>query len=169
MFLVGIICFIYEVNYQIKTKNITLLIKKYITPGIILYAVMLLFFLIHLKDQRFIHYDNFSHWGVIVKSLIMNKAVFNANESIITFNSYPPGSALFIFYFSNLVGVSESLALYSQIIVILSALLPLFSFSSFEILDKSLVINRKMKGIIFLLTTLISLMLLNGPLTLTIY
>ena len=124
---------------------------------------MLLFFLIHLKDQRFIHYDNFSHWGVIVKSFIMNKAVFNANESIITFNCYPPGSALFIFYFSNLVGVSESLALYSQIIVILSALLPLFSFSSFEILDKSLVINRKMKGIIFLLTTLISLMLLNGP------
>lgn len=56
------------------------------------------------------HYDNFSHWGLIVKYLLKNDAFPTpAANDLISFTSYPVGSACFIYYFCLIVG-SEATA-----------------------------------------------------------
>ena len=45
------------------------------------------------------HYDNFSHWGLISRFLIrMDKFPAVENLNIISFSSYPVGSACFVYY-----------------------------------------------------------------------
>ena len=103
--------------------------------------------------------------GSYSKNLLFDHALPNFEDSIITFNSYPPGSALFIYYFSVIVGQTEGIALIAQAVAILSGILPLFSISSFNIfeLNNKKLITRKI--LLTLISILVSIYLLNGPTT----
>ena len=49
------------------------------------------------------HYDNFSHWALIVKSMSLTNSFPSFKTDVIMFTSYPPGSAVFIYYFINII------------------------------------------------------------------
>lgn len=74
-----------------------------------------------------IHYDNYSHWAVIVKYLFTQGHLPIAPDTIISFTSYPPAMALFITQFVTWTGFSNGGMLLGQFIVIWAGLYATFS------------------------------------------
>ncbi|RSL30621.1 hypothetical protein D7Z54_24990 [Salibacterium salarium] len=103
----------------------------YLIAGCYIFTAACICFIFLLKDFIFIHFDNFSHWGIIVKELFQSNSLPD-ESTIITYTSYPPGSALFIYYIVTITGFSESMALISQAILIAGALSPIFIFCSWK-------------------------------------
>ena len=115
--------------YLIATKNIRLLdFKGIFTPGIIVFLVgcAAVFFL--YRGARLYHYDNFSHWGLIVKHMWLKNRLPNFSDTVISYKTYPPGSAVFIYYITKIIGKSEGKMLIAQNILLLSCALTLFAF-----------------------------------------
>lgn len=88
-----------------------------------------IFFGVLLYENKFTHYDNFSHWGVAAK-IISRKDMFpNGSDTNLTFTSYPLGSASFIYFFTEIMGdASEWLQMWSQAILMVGMLVGLFAF-----------------------------------------
>ncbi|WP_100407476.1 hypothetical protein [Bacillus solitudinis] len=128
IFLAGFFLFIYSI-YQVFKKRIS--ISTFFTPPVVFFSFCCIVFAILLKGEFLLHYDNFSHWGIIVKDMVETNSLPN-DSSIITYKNYPPGSALFIYYFVTLIGWTESRTLISQAILIASTLTPLFMFSTWR-------------------------------------
>ena len=123
---------IYIIGILLFIKYIYLLIKKEVTFKIdynyILFFlfIFLLYFLV--KDMWFTHYDDFSHWALVVKTMLINNRIPNALDTVIDFKSYPLGSSLFIYYFSKMVGNTEGILMLANNYIILCALLPLTKY-----------------------------------------
>lgn len=118
---------VYEI-YQI-IKN-----KKEIKPNInlIIYFIILVLFAYLLKGIKLTHYDNFSHWGMIIKDILLNDRLPNFMSDTIMFTSYPPGTACFVYYVCTFVGNSEALMLFAQSILVLSSIYPIFALCQKE-------------------------------------
>ncbi len=78
-------------------------------------------------NMHLIHYDNFSHWGLIVKDMFINNRFPTFEESFITFKGYQPGSACFIYFFGLLTGKTEGSMIVAQNYLIFSYLTVLFN------------------------------------------
>jgi len=73
------------------------------------------------------HYDNFSHWAVIVKFLYTQGQLPGAADKIIGFTSYPVGSSLFIYYVTHIVGFQAGIMLLAQFLILFSCMVSLFT------------------------------------------
>ena len=80
-----------------------------------------------LLHSPLIHYDNFSHWATIVKFLTYNGYLPGAKDTIISFTSYPPATALFITQFVTFTGFHEGNMLVAQFILIWAASYTIFA------------------------------------------
>ena len=90
-----------------------------------------------LGHSPLIHYDNFSHWAVMVKFLTFTGRLPGAHDAIISFTSYPPATALFITQFVHWAGFSEGAMLIAQFLLIWAA-----SYTVFAVLrDRSRVLT----------------------------
>ncbi len=99
-------------------------------PFSLLFGFFFLFYLFWLlRDVRYIHYDNFSHWGLVIKNIFINSRLPNFSDTIISYQAYPTGSACFIWYICKAIGYSEGNTLFAQAILILSYAFPLFAFA----------------------------------------
>ena len=65
-------------------------------------------------NLELLHYDNFSHWAVIVKYLLSADRLPGADTAIVAFRDYPPGSSLFIYYVCRFAGHSRGMMLLAQ-------------------------------------------------------
>lgn len=119
---VGLASFAY---YSFRTFKGTCSLKDLIHPGTLFFLGVCGVFLVLLHGVEFSHYDNFSHWALIVKEMCHFNA-FPDPSSVVTFRSYPPGTATFIFYICKIVGYSEPHALMAQGVMVASALSTLF-------------------------------------------
>jgi hypothetical protein len=74
------------------------------SPGITIYAVfaVLLFFV--TRDMPLAHYDEFSHWGRIVRAMFLYDSLGPYNPVELSFRSYPPASATFEYLVAKLGG-----------------------------------------------------------------
>lgn len=63
----------------------------------IVFAVTAAWIIYASFDQKVLHCDNFTHWAQIVKVMLKNDALPTAADTVITFTSYPPGTACFIY------------------------------------------------------------------------
>lgn len=93
--------------------------------GVIFAAGTGIFALLSL-DLKLIHYDNFSHWAVIVKYLLSADQFPGADTVLIAFRDYPPGSSLFIYYVCRYAGRSQGVMLLAQNSMILSCFYAVF-------------------------------------------
>lgn len=59
-----------------------------------------------LGQSPLIHYDNFSHWATMVKFMTYTGHLPGATDTIISFSSYPPATALFLTQFVTFAGFS---------------------------------------------------------------
>jgi len=124
MFLIGIFLFGFNL-FRYKDD----FIKRFFSLDLIRIWMIGYFFIfsVILVQSNLVHYDNFSHWGLIVKYLITEASLPTAATEIISFTSYPIGSSLFVYYITLIVGYHEGVMLLGQFILIIAALYALFS------------------------------------------
>ncbi|MFC3016830.1 hypothetical protein ACFOEL_10520 [Virgibacillus litoralis] len=92
--------------------------KKYVleeiaVPSTVMLVVLTVLFMFLLKGLALLHYDNFSHWGLIIKEMFDLNSLPD-DRTVIQFKNYPPGSAVFIYFINKIIGYSESHALMAQ-------------------------------------------------------
>ena len=103
--------------------------RVFFCAGYIFFAAAGLYFLLLLKGQVFNTYDNFSHWALVVKQMLMTDRFPTFQDPIILFQAYPVGSSAFVYYVSKIIStVSEGCQMFAQTLLSLSMILPLFSF-----------------------------------------
>ena len=74
------------------------------------------------------HYDNFSHWGIIVKTMFSFDRFPTFENPYILFKGYQPGSACFLYFFGFLCGRTEGSMIVGQNYLILAYLSLFFHF-----------------------------------------
>lgn len=89
-----------------------------------------LFFFFLLFRSKLIHYDNFSHWGIVVKQMLSTDAFPTAQSNLIDFKNYPLGISSFIYYISRFVGNSQSIMIVAQGLLIFSYFYAMFGIIS---------------------------------------
>ena len=102
--------------------------KEYLSPGYIYLIGMTCVALAALRGQVFTHYDNFSHWALVVKVMLVNDRMPNFQDTIISFQEYPLGSSVYIYYFAKAVSHAESIQMLAQAFVMLCMIMPIFVY-----------------------------------------
>lgn len=124
LFVFGIISFFYFL-IKIETRNF---LFDYLKTGFVFLLLASLVLLIAVRGKHFGHIDNFTHWATVVKVMLRNNRFPNFSDEVIGFPTYPLGSSSYIYYFSRMVGISESIQMFAQIYMMLTCILPLFIF-----------------------------------------
>ena len=75
---------------------------------------------------RLTHYDNFSHWALAVKYLLLAGELPGAETTLLPFRDYPPGSSLFVAYICRYIGHSQGQMLLAQNSLLLACFLAVF-------------------------------------------
>ena len=125
LYLLGFAFLVFRI---VKAKGVSF-IKSYLNAGYIVLALWLVVLAIYLKGKIFAHYDNFSHWALVVRQMLQTNRYPNFQDVIIGFQEYPLGSSTYIYYFAKLVSPSESVQMLAQAYMLLCAMLPLFYFA----------------------------------------
>ena len=63
---------------------------KLVTPGTILFFLCICFCAVLFQNARLVHYDNFSHWGLIVKQMVQDDQMPNFTNTYMTAASILP-------------------------------------------------------------------------------
>ena len=98
IFLTGIILGIISVKRKYNPVGL-------ITVGTVICALSLAALLFFTYGIKFTAYDDFSHWGTVVRLLVTKNRFPSFEDSVIYFDSYPLGSASLIYYFSKITGI----------------------------------------------------------------
>ena len=77
-----------------------------------------LIFLSTLPGTQFQHYDNFSHWGIVVKQMLSTSAFPTLENKLIDFLNYPLGTSSFLYYVCYYAGHRSGTMLLAQGILI---------------------------------------------------
>ena len=109
-----------------KSKGFDFL-KSYFNDGYLLLLLVMIIMGISVRGKLFAHYDNFSHWAIVVRHMLEVNHYPNFESSLIEFQAYPLGSATYIYFFTKIISTSESMQMLAQIYMILAALLPMYS------------------------------------------
>jgi len=80
-----------------------------------------------LLKSPLVHYDNFSHWAVMVKFMTFTGRLPGAADKLISFTSYPPATALYITQFVHWTGFSDGTMLVAQFLLIWAASYAIFA------------------------------------------
>lgn len=79
-----------------------------------------------ILNLKLLHYDNFSHWAVIVKYLLSSHCFPGMDTELIAFLDYPPGSSVFIYYVCLFLGKSQGVMLLAHDAIIFACFLAVF-------------------------------------------
>lgn len=124
IYFLGILLFIYS---SVKAKGLTIgnLLKhtNFVTFGMLFYIGI---YIVTLWNQSLSHYDNFTHWATIVKFLYLEDRLPAVADRIISYNTYPVGSSLYLYYITKYVGFSDGIMLVGQFLIIAAAQFTIF-------------------------------------------
>ncbi|HML45325.1 MAG TPA: hypothetical protein PKE04_01085 [Clostridia bacterium] len=81
---------------------------------------------VSLIGCRLMEYDNFSHWALAVKQLLIANAFPGASDAIIMFKSYPLGTTSFIYFVCLIAGNEDGVMLMAQAMLLMAAFYALF-------------------------------------------
>ena len=99
------------------------------SPGMLFFLIGAAYFAFFMRGMRSEFYDDFTHWGLVVKEMLMWDHLPNfTSTSAITHQAYPPGTAVVLYFVSKILGDTESVRLYAQALVTLSCISPLAAF-----------------------------------------
>lgn len=109
-----------------KKKEIKQLFNNIITPGLLIYVVLVIIVSILNKGKIFEDYDEFNHWAVIIKNMFQNNQFGINADSVINYSEYPPFTAIFQYLVLKLQGIySEDTVITSQSILYFSIIIPI--------------------------------------------
>lgn len=125
--LVGLLLLYITFNDLLKNGGVKKILNILINPNAICIAVLFIYFVIISSKLHIIHYDNFTHWALVVQDMLEFNQLPNF-ESLITYKSYPLGSSLFIYYFCFWVGSFENVMIIAQSVILVASVATLFVF-----------------------------------------
>ncbi len=149
LILFGIYNFIQQVIIFIKKNKINrniINLTNYI--GIIVTTIIFSLVAYSLRNMIYFEYDNFTHWGLILKEMFKINSLPDM-QTIIEFKLYPPGTALFIYYITRIFGFKESYTIIAQAFMLFMGILPIFTFYSFGRENKNKNKNKKILNTIW--------------------
>lgn len=139
MFLAGILNLMPEMAFALYVSGIVLGVRSVrkreplreaVTAGTCFFGLMDVFLFVLLYHDKFLHYDNFSHWALVLKVMLAEDRFPNFLDTNIMFQSYPPGSAAFIYYIVKAAGAGpEWLQMYAQAVFMAGMASCLFAFA----------------------------------------
>ena len=135
---IALFLYVFAFIKLIKEKSYKTFIKNLITPGFVLYCVFCLVFLIAIYGKLFDAWDEFSHWGDIVKVMSTIDDFGTNHNSHSMFKTYPPGMSLFqyilekINYYITKESFVEWLAYFGYYSLATAFLMPITSKLSFK-------------------------------------
>ena len=94
---------------------------------IVCFLVFIYITIIGLK-MHITHYDNFSHWALIIKTMFQFDRLPNFENNYLLFKGYQPGSACFIYLVGLLCGKKEELMIVAHNYLIFSYLTVLLNY-----------------------------------------
>lgn len=101
------------VFYEIyKQRNFKCFLSNLFTPAFAIWVFTLLFLFILHKNRLLINWDEFSHWGDVVKVMYNIDDFSTSSKSLSLFQDYPPGLSLFQYFFQVLNGEFKESLLY---------------------------------------------------------
>ncbi len=103
-------------------------VRIYLNVGYIFLAISVMVILLATKGQLFTHYDNFSHWALVVRSMLASDRYPSFKDTMIQFQAYPLGSASFIYYLAKIVSTSEGMQMFAQAFMMLCFIMPVFKY-----------------------------------------
>lgn len=122
--LAGLVALIY---FMIRLKGFSW-IKCYVRTGFVYFGIVMIVVLLTVNGKVFSHYDNFSHWALVVKQMLSTNRFPNFEDTVIVYQEYPLGSAAFIYYVAKIIGTAESVWMFAQAYMITVCILPVFVF-----------------------------------------
>ena len=123
VFLLGLVLFVLFGGLFLKRKFV---ISIQTPLFLILFVVGSLPFFYQLLHSTLIHYDNFSHWAIVLKQMLSTNAFPDATSELIDFKNYPLGSTSFLYYICRFGGADQGIMLAGQGILIFSCFYALF-------------------------------------------
>lgn len=121
------IFFIIFILYDLKkNKNLDKFKKNFFSKGF--YAFLIIYVCIFLYDlnRNFSVWDEFSHWGVMVKEMLrLDKFYFVDSSTLMVHKDYPPIIQLYELFYTNIIGkYSESSIIKSMHLLICILFIP---------------------------------------------
>lgn len=92
----------------------------------ILFFIGTLCFLFILSNNSLVHYDNFTHWALVVKEMLITHSFPAADSVLIEFTNYPTGSASWIYFVCTVVGNAENSMIMAQALLIFASIYSVF-------------------------------------------
>lgn len=96
-------------------------------PAILALGATALLLTVVLHGRVFTHYDNFSHWALVVKVMLAGDALPSADDAVVTFTTYPLGASGIAYLANTVVGPAEWVAMTAHGLLLASCALPLVS------------------------------------------
>jgi hypothetical protein len=123
VFVAGLGLFLF---FMLTGRHRILLNLKALNMLNIVYCIGFVMIFSSLISTQYIHYDNFSHWGLIVKYMLMTNEFPTAASALIDFKTYPLGSSVFLYYVCRAAGNSQGVMLVGQSMLIFACFYAMF-------------------------------------------
>lgn len=117
LIILWLICFIGMFKYS---KNF---FNYFITPGFIIFMCFFLLLIILQDNLLLLNWDEFSHWALTAKSTYYLNQLSSLPNTQVMFKDYPPGSALFEYFWVKFTGFKESSLVMAYSTLLLSMLI----------------------------------------------
>lgn len=119
-------CGVFLGIYMVKKRRMKKLSFPYCSLLTLCFITITVIFLVVSLFLKMDHYDNFSHWGIVVKNMLTNHRFPEAYDALITFKDYPLGMSSFIYYFCLFLGNNQGIMIMSQTMFIFSCFYAIF-------------------------------------------
>lgn len=149
---------LYKAIYK---KEATAMLHSIGTPGFVAFVLLFIFIYVINIGYNFLYWDEFSHWGIMIKETLRLNNFHNTPGSVLLVNqAYPPAIPLFQYFWCKLTGgYSEPSAARALQFLALSALLPVFKYCTHKTVVKNI-------SLLFLLVFIPAIV---SPITMNLY
>lgn len=113
--------------------------KALLTPGALVFVLALGLVWLAYRNWMFAWWDDFSHWGLVVRNMDLLDQLGNAPLASTRYRDYPPAMALFQYFWTKLAGgFTEAGVLRASGLFTYLLLLPVLQHASWKRLGRSL-------------------------------
>ena len=116
-----------SLGYCIKQNRDLSFVKRYCNVGYLCFFLFFAALILYLHGATFSSGDDFTHWGLVAKSMLTTDHMPTMREAYIEYPDYPLGSAMFIYFCMRFSGAinSEWQMMLCQAYLVLAFLLPM--------------------------------------------
>ena len=102
-------------------------LAQVLTPGLLGFGLLVLFLWYMSQGRLYQQWDDFSHWGLVVKNMCYFDQLGNIAESTVKFKEYPPAASLFAYFCTSFGHYSETNAIRGMGYLTVAFLAPVFA------------------------------------------